>query len=123
MPERHMGERPLEPGKLYLRLFHGRPSTAEEMHDWGQEGPTIGPLEYVHTTYMCDIKFAASPAVMNRFFPEVIAEWRDKGYSNAMGPQCDWHLTLQEDLIAYGGTFYGDWSLFIAGDKSPSWPA
>jgi hypothetical protein len=109
-----LDEWPLEPGKLYLRLYHGRATPDEQLEDWGSEGPVIGPLEYVHTTYMCDVKFAAAPAVMDRFFPEVIQSWRDAGYSNADGPTCDWQFSIVNDLIEYRGTFYGDWSVFVA---------
>ncbi|GEM_PF-912660 len=49
---------------LYLHLYHGRKDPDEDLEDWGSDGPVIGPLAYVHTTYMCDIKFAAAPDVM-----------------------------------------------------------
>jgi len=104
----------LETGQIYLHLYHGRHTVNEHLDDWGFEGPTIGPLEYVHVTYMCDVKFSAPPHVMDQFFPEVISEWRAKGYSNAADPLCDWQLNIVEDLIEYRGKFYGDWSVFIA---------
>lgn len=112
---------PLEPGKLYLRFFHGRNAVDEQLDDWGFEGPTIGPLSFVHVTYMCDIKFSASPEVMDRFFPDVMAEWRAKGYSNPVGPICDWQLSITNDLIEYDGKYYGDWSVFVA-DPEPDQP-
>jgi hypothetical protein len=44
---------PLVPGKMYLRLYHGRTHPGQEMDDWGFDGPTFGPLScYVHT-YCC----------------------------------------------------------------------
>ena len=98
----------LEPGKLYLRLFHGRNAVDEQLDDWGFDGPTIGPLSFVHVTFMRDVKFSASPEVMDRFFPEVMAEWRAKGYSNADGPICDWQFSIVNDLIEYQGKYYGD---------------
>lgn len=36
---------------VYLYLFHGRATPDEDVEDWGCEGPAIGPLDYVHTTY------------------------------------------------------------------------
>src|SRR3546814_15424074 len=36
---------------VYLHLFHGRNSPDQDMDDWGFDGPTIGPPDYVHTTY------------------------------------------------------------------------
>jgi len=67
----------LEPGKLYVHLFHGRKTPDEKLDDWGSEGPMIGPLDYVHVTYMGDVKFAAAPAVMDRFFPRRHEELAD----------------------------------------------
>lgn len=110
-----MQTQPFEPGRLYLSLFHGRKSIDEQLDDWGFDGPTIGPLEYVQVTYMCDVKFAASPAVMDRFFPDVMTEWRAKGYSNVKGPLCDWQFHIEDDLIRYQDAYFGDWSVFLAG--------
>ena len=40
----------LVPGKMYLRLYHGRKDPNQQMVDWGFDGPTFGPLSsYVHT--------------------------------------------------------------------------
>jgi hypothetical protein len=99
---------------LYLHLYHGRADPADNLEDWGSDGPVIGPLAFVHTTYMCDVKFAAAPDVMDRFFPAVMAEWRERGFSNVHGPLCDWHFTIVDDLIEYDGVFYGDWSVFVS---------
>jgi len=41
----------------YLELFHGRKDPKEELEDWGSLGPIFGPLQFVHTTYACNIKF------------------------------------------------------------------
>ncbi|PKP99097.1 MAG: hypothetical protein CVT74_08935 [Alphaproteobacteria bacterium HGW-Alphaproteobacteria-13] len=99
---------------LYLHLYHGRKDPDEDLEDWGSDGPVIGPLAYVHTTYMCDIKFAAAPDVMDRFFPAVMADWRERGLSNVAGPQCDWRLTIFNDYVEYDGVYYGDWTVFAA---------
>ena len=99
---------------LFLRLYHGRRAPSEQLDDWGSEGPIIGPLAYVHTTYMSDVKFAAAPTVMDRFFPAVMADWRARGLSNVDGLLCDWQFTFVGDLIEYDGVYYGDWTAFIA---------
>ncbi len=109
---------PLEPGKLYLRLYHGRATADEQMEDWGSDGPVIGPLVSIHVTYMCHVKFATTPDVMERFFPDVMAQWRARGVSNGHGPVCDWQFNVIDDLIEYGGTLYGDWSTFLADDHA-----
>ena len=44
----------------YLQLFHGRKNPYEILEDWGEEGPIIGPLDYIHTTYATEIKFEIS---------------------------------------------------------------
>ncbi|HET6525036.1 hypothetical protein [Sphingopyxis sp.] len=104
---------PEAPG-LYLHLYHGRKDPHENLEDWGSEGPVIGPLAYLHTTYMCDVKFAAAPDVMECFFPAVMTEWRARGLSNVAGPLCDWRLTVFNDYIEYDGIYYGDWTVFVA---------
>lgn len=109
---------PLETGKLYLRLYHGRATAGEQMEDWGSDGPVIGPLASIHVTYMSQLQFAAAPDVMERFFPEVMAQWRAGGVSNAHGPLCDCQFNVIDDLIEYGGMLYGDWSTFLADDQA-----
>jgi hypothetical protein len=84
---------PLVPGKMYLRLYHGRTDPAQQMEDWGFVGPVFGPLScYVHT-YCSTFRFIGE----NRF-SEV---WLEK----------------HEDMIPWEGCFYGDMELFIASEK------
>ena len=83
---------PLMPGKMYLRLYHGRTDPAQEMDDWGFVGPTFGPLTcYVHT-YCCT--------------------FRIHGECNTSEVWLDKH----DDMILWDGCFYGDMELFIASD-------
>ena len=84
---------PLIPGKMYVRLYHGRTDPAQEMDGWGFVGPTFGPLScYVHT---------------------YCSTFRIHG-------ECDttevW-LEKHDDMIQWGGCFYGDMEVFIAGDN------
>lgn len=106
------------PGLLFIHLYHGRKHPSDNLEDWGADGPIIGPLAYVHTTYRCDVKFAASPDVMDRFFPTVMANWRAQGLSNFHGPLCDWQFNVVEDMIEFDGVYYGDWSVFVADVES-----
>lgn len=63
------GSEPIEPG-LYLGLFHGRKDPDDQMIEWGFNGPLIGPLCYVHTTYTNIIKLGFHNAVTEkRYFP------------------------------------------------------
>ena len=48
------GTRPQKPG-MYLGLFHGRNTPHEAMNGWGFDGPALGPLKHVHTTYACSM--------------------------------------------------------------------
>lgn len=108
---------------VYLRLFHGRDSVDQDMEDWGEEGPTIGPFRYVQITYMCDVKFAMEREAFKAAFPEVYQDWQARGVSNGNGFQVpgddrywiDHHLTPEGDCLPYQGKFYGDFSI-IAGD-------
>jgi hypothetical protein len=56
------GSEPTEPG-LYLGLFHGRKDPDDQMIEWGFNGPLIGPLSFVHTTYTNVIKLGFINAV------------------------------------------------------------
>lgn len=68
---------------VYLRLFHGRDTLNEEMNGFGFDGPVLGPLPFAHVTYGSDIKF-------------------DEHYE----------IQIVEGCVAYGGKFYGDFSIF-----------
>ena len=73
--------------KVYLSLFHGRTSPDEQLSNWGKEGPILGPFDWIHTTYRCEVKCG-----------------QDDG---------DYHeLTINEDCLYYDGIWYGDWSVF-----------
>ncbi len=72
---------------LYLTLFHGRDSLTEPLDDWGYDGPTLGPLEYVHTTYGVTVHVRL-----------------------ASGDELD--LCVVGGCIEYEGKYYGDWSVF-----------
>ena len=73
---------------VYLELFHGRNTPDEELDDWGPNGPIFGPYDWVHITYTCHIKL---------------------GKNN--GDDVD-ELCIVDDLVYYGGKFYGDFSVF-----------
>ncbi len=84
------GDTPLVPGKMYLRLYHGRSDPAQQMEDWGFDGPTFGPLSsYVHT-YCCTFRIHGD------------------GDTNEM-----W-LKTHGDMIEWDGCFYGDMEVFFA---------
>ena len=73
---------------LYLRLFHGRTNPAQDMDDWGSDGPVLGPYKFAHTTYHCCLKLGR------------------------LDGDCDELYICQPDMIFYDGVYYGDWSVF-----------
>lgn len=79
---------PLIKGKMYLRLFHGRNSIDEELDGWGFEGPTFGPLDSFHATYLTTFNI-----------------YRDTDEAE---------LIAAHDLFRFEGKYYGDMSIFIA---------
>ena len=76
---------------VYLELFHGRKSTTEQPDDWGTQGPILGPLKFVHTTYGSDIKIQTVDG--------------SAGVLSVVGEEVP-------DLLYYGDCYYGDWSVF-----------
>ena len=72
---------------LYLKLFHGRIDPAQDMNDWGSDGPVFGPYNFIHTTYSSLVRLG-----------------------NEDGSCCE--LFSYEDMLYYDGCYYGDWSVF-----------
>jgi len=72
---------------LYLRLFHGRKDPAQEMDDWGADGPIFGPYRFVHTTYGAHVTCGLDNGELH-------------------------DLYTVEDMIFYDEVYYGDWSVF-----------
>lgn len=81
----------LVPGKMYLRLFHGRTDPHQEMEDWGIDGPVFGPVSHYAMTYCGSIRIHAEA-----------------------GQEEVW-LMAADDLIQWDGCFYGDLAVFVAG--------
>jgi len=79
------------PGKMYLRLYHGRIDPDQQLDEWGFVGPVFGPLScYVHT-YCCNFRIYG---------------------------ECDTNelwLEKHDDMIKWDDGYYGDMEVFIAG--------
>src|SRR5439155_18973517 len=80
---------PLVPGKMYLRLYHGRTDPDQEMDEWGFAGPTFGPLSCYVQTYCSTFRI------------------HGEGCTNEI-----W-LEKHDDMIRWGGCFYGDMEVFL----------
>ena len=80
---------------VYLELFHGTDTPdRSDLNDWGEQGPILGPLAYVHTTYAGDLKCCPVDC---------------EGEPNE-GDSVDLQVTT-ECLLYYEGMYYGDWSV------------
>jgi hypothetical protein len=71
---------------LTLRLFHGRRSPDEHLSAWGRDGPVLGPLKSVSSTYCSELRVETTD--------------EDTVY-----------LHVLAGLIYYGGVFYGDFEI------------
>ena len=78
---------------LYLKLFHGRNDPAEDMDDWGFDGPVFGPYQSIHTTYTYHLKMNRTNGGMDE-------------------------LRIVEDVIFYDNKYYGDWSVYETPEES-----
>jgi hypothetical protein len=82
----------LQKAKIYLHLYHGRNGPDEDLDDWGFEGPTFGPLDYFHITYLTRFCFARG--------------------------EFDHDLSGTDDLFEFDRKYYGDLVVFLAtGDE------
>jgi len=92
-------DKPVKPSVVYLHLFHGRDNPEQNMENWGDDGPIIGPLKYVHETYFSDLKVE-------------FINYEDATKFGFEQPGVEQHFRLKEDMIEHNGKFYGDWSVF-----------
>lgn len=81
---------------VYLELFHGRNQKEYEpdIYDWGDDGPILGPLDYVRVTNLPTEEGEFSHAELNG------------GVDIFLHP---------ETLLYYDGMWYGDF--FITSEK------
>ena len=95
---------------LYLGLFHGYTSeAAREKHggEWGADGPLIGPLVFLHTTYGSHMK------------PQFRADADVALYEGLWPANCLWNNPLRDKGIVTDGSIYlvgSERNLFPAGD-------
>lgn len=94
---------PKTPG-MYLYLFHGRKSPDEEMNDFGETGPTFGPLVNVHVTYMSSIAISYGEDGLLHMHGACM------GVDGVIRRD---PMFIVDDLIYYDGMYYGDWSVFV----------
>lgn len=68
---------------VYIHLFHGRSDPDKSMDDWGDDGPVLGPFEYVQITYLQTLRLG---------LPDGGDGW----------------IRKVDDMLYYDGVYYGD---------------
>ena len=81
---------------LYIHLFHGRADPDQEMKDWGENGPLLGPFEWVQVTYFQTVRCGLADG-------------------------SDIWLTRYDDMVFYDGMYYGDFDV-VSSKKSSRLP-
>lgn len=72
---------------VYLYLFHGRRDPQEQMNEWGEMGPVLGPFQFVHS-----VAYGAELSL---------------GFDGE-------ELKIVDGLVFYDMHWYGDWSVVSA---------
>ena len=83
---------PLERGRLYARLFHGRSDPNQHMDGWGFDGPVFGPLSSVALTYLQHLRL----------------------FWTSCQQEADIRTT--NGLLSWDGSYFGDLYIFVAID-------
>lgn len=84
--------------QVYLELYHGRQDPKEDLDDWGSEGPILGPLNSVCTTYLQTIR---------------LLRFTDENGERLSGDDIvECFMAVYDDMLYYDGVFYGDWAVF-----------
>lgn len=83
---------------VYLNLYHGRIDPNVDMDDFGSEGPSLGPFDYVTTTYLYNTRAGRENNTIIYTFDIV------------------------EDMLLCNGVYYGDWSVTADPINEPTLP-
>jgi hypothetical protein len=87
----HPVGQPLQEGKLYLRLYHGRKDPYQDMDERSFNGPTFGPLTAVVLIYLANIRL------------------------HGINPADEFWLATFDDMVKWQGDYFGDFEVFVAG--------
>lgn len=87
---------PTLPG-IYLKLSHGRTPCDLDMDDWGDDGPWIGPIDWIHFTYQTEFQIG---------FVNDKEYWSGSAASLPPSP-----LYFHNDCIYLDGIHYGQWDI------------
>jgi hypothetical protein len=79
---------------LYLHVLHGRKSLDEKLDDWGEDGPTIGPFQWFHVTYLTHFYFGTADGE-------------------------DYAIPIEGDCLKIQGMLWGDWEIVTEPASTP----
>ena len=89
---------------FYLHLFHGRSSPDERLSDWSIDGPWIGPLLRVQTTYARTIKLTfVDPQDVAKFGLDLNQPW----------------LHVRDMMLVHDQIFFGEWEIYSGSITTP----
>lgn len=91
---------------VYLRLSQQRQPMAGEVDHPRAEGPTIGPLNRVHTTAGGNISMSGPRETLEMFFPDSEIHFRSGAGEHV--------IQLDAGSFPYAGNLYDRWSLCSA---------
>lgn len=106
---------------LYLGLFNGYTSEeAREEADGlpGERGPVIGPLKYVHTTYLWRVAFEFVDRNAAQLFRDLVFSAEINGDQHNIW---EGELLLVDDCLLYQDMLYGDWNVFNIRPEDTTW--
>ena len=81
---------------LYLKLLHGRTPCDQELADWGDDGPWIGPLRWFHCTYLSTFSLGFTSG---------------EEYLSVTDRKIPAPIYFYDGMIYFRGTYYGDWEI------------
>ena len=82
---------------IFIHLYHGRKDPEQQMEDWGEDGPVIGPFDWFHGTYFSTFNFGTTKDGALWWLGD------NKGFP--------------EGLIYYDGMYYGDFEIVSTDDR------
>lgn len=101
-------------GTFELYLTHGRHDSAQDMDDWGFDGPRLQNVVGLHQTYSDDIKVVFKDRD-SMLAAQRLTDWEEYDDRQLAMPRYDDMV-----LVRYEGkqVFFGDWGLWHKEDKA-----
>lgn len=94
--DRHTFDKPPSAPGIYLRLLHGRSPSDQQLDDWGDDGPWIGPLRWFHCTYLSTFSLGFVSG---------------EEYQPVTDRKIPAPIYFYDEMIYFRGMYYGDWEI------------